>query len=384
MKEQYFEMLKMYRRDLHRIPELDRALFETRSYILNVLSAKSCVITEHCGTGLCAFFDKGKRETIAFRTDMDALPIREASGCSYASAFEGRMHACGHDGHMAMLLALADYVSKHDLAYNILLVFQPSEETTGGAKEICESRIFQKYHTKAIFGIHLWPFAAAGEILTRPGNFMSRYSKMLAEVSGKSVHATDPDRGVNALLAACSFVDAIYAQHSSMEQRAECMEERTILCVGKLESGTAFNIISDKAYMEGTIRAFDDGRFSRVQDMVEKAAREAEKKTKAAFSIQYTEGYPVLRNHRALYEQVCRSMGEGITIKELREPLLISEDFAFYGREAPALMFLLGTGTDIPLHSNRFDFDEGILAEGLGLYIALTEGDYSDLDPVCK
>lgn len=367
MEEKYFDMLKKYRRDLHKIPELDRDLFETKAYILKVLSPYSCTITEHCKTGLCAFFDKGADKTAAFRTDMDALPIKEVSDCPYRSGFKGRMHACGHDGHMAMVLALADYVNEHDLPYNILLVFQPSEETIGGAKEICESGIFQKYHTRFIFGIHLWPFAAPGEILTKPGVFMSRYSKMTIDVSGKSVHATDPKRGINALLAACSFVDRIYEGHKAMEAEAKTMEENTILCVGKIESGTTFNIISDKTYMEGTIRAFDEERFRRVQDMVENTARQITEKTKATFSIAYSEGYPVVRNHEGLYEKIRKSL----QLTELKEPLLISEDFAFYGEEAPSILFLLGTGTGIPLHSNNFDFDETILSEGLNLYITL-------------
>lgn len=368
MEQQYLDMLRTYRRDLHRIPELDRDLFETKEYILKVLGAYNCTVTEHCGTGLCAFFDKGGEETIAFRADMDALPIREASDRPYRSAFEGRMHACGHDGHMAMLLALADYVSEHRLDCNILLVFQPSEETVGGAEEICQSGIFKQHRTRAVFGIHLWPFAPAGDILTKPGAFMSGFRKIEVEVRGKAAHATEPERGVNALLAACSFVDAIYADHGAMEQAARCREERTLLCVGKMKSGSALNIISDRANLEGAIRAFDDERLTRVQDMVEKAAEKIAAKTKAQFAIRWTEGYPVVQNDPGLYEK----LRQAVDFTQLEEPVLISEDFAFYGREAPSLMFLLGTGTDIPLHSDNFDFDERILLEGLKLYIALT------------
>lgn len=375
METNYFEILKKYRRDLHKIPELDRALFETKKYILEVLNPCSCTVTEHCETGLCAFFDKGKPETLGFRTDMDALPVMEVSNSPWRSSFEGRMHACGHDGHMAMLLAFADYVDKHQLPYNVLLVFQPSEETNGGAKEICQSGIFKKYRTKAIFGIHVWPFACQGEILTRPGAFMSRFTKMTVEVTGKSVHATDPKRGINALFAACKFVDTIYQRHEVMEQSARGIQESTILCVGKLESGTAFNIISDKAYMEGTIRAFDDARFEDIRSMVQKVAGNIAEETGASFSIAYTEGYPVVNNDADLYNKIRKVLD----ITELEEPLLISEDFAFYGKEAPSIMFLLGTGTDIPLHSNNFDFDEKILLEGLRLYIALVQGGYMEL-----
>ena len=142
----YEELLKNHRRSLHKIPELDRDLPQTKRYLLSVLEQLNCKMTFLCGSGICAYFDKGRKETYGFRADMDGLPIQETNNCSYRSVHENKMHACGHDGHMAMVLTLGQYVDTLDeLKCNVLLIFQPAEETLGGAKEICESGVLEKY-----------------------------------------------------------------------------------------------------------------------------------------------------------------------------------------------------------------------------------------------
>lgn len=366
----YTETLKSHRQALHRIPELDRALYKTRKYIMQVIGDYDCVITQHCETGLCAFFDKGADSTLAFRTDMDALPITERNDVPYRSQHEGRMHACGHDGHMAMMLGLAEYVNSHDLKYNILLMFQPAEESggAGGGKELCESGILEQHHTKAVFGIHLWPFLAAGEVGSKSGVLMSRFTKMMVSVTGKAAHATAPEKGINALHAACRFVDKMYTKHDALLEGVSSAEEKTIFCAGVINSGAAFNIIPDAARIDGTIRAFQDERFETLRTFVKETADEISGQLGADFSIEYTEGYPLVYNDPDLYKSL-----DYLKLTELEEPLLISEDFAFYGRRVPAVMFLLGTGNDIALHSECFDFDESILVKGLETYISIIQ-----------
>ena len=146
------------RRALHRIPELDRDLPKTTAYLKNALQELKCQVFSPVDGSVCAWFDFGAADAIAFRSDADALPIQEQTGLSFASTHPGKMHACGHDGHMAILLELARRLDKiQTLHHNVLLVFQPAEETTGGARDICASGIFKKYKVKAIFGLHLWP-----------------------------------------------------------------------------------------------------------------------------------------------------------------------------------------------------------------------------------
>ena len=146
-----------YRRALHRIPELDNQLTETVAYVRGLLAPLGCILSSPIPGSLCAFFDAGKPETVAFRADMDALPVTEATGAPYASQHPGKMHACGHDGHTAMALALAEYASAHlpELPRNVLFLFQPAEETTGGAKGLCESGILEQHHVTRVFGLHL-------------------------------------------------------------------------------------------------------------------------------------------------------------------------------------------------------------------------------------
>ena len=148
-----------HRRALHRIPELDNQLPETSAYVRSVLEPLGCAISSPIPGSVCAFFDAGKLETVAFRVDMDALPVTEATGLPCASVHSGKMHACGHDGHTAMALALAEYVSVHipELPRNVLFLFQPAEETTGGARGLCESGILEAHRVTRVFGLHLWP-----------------------------------------------------------------------------------------------------------------------------------------------------------------------------------------------------------------------------------
>ena len=164
-----------YRRALHRIPELDRDLPETLAYLTKQLSPLGCTLSSPIPGSLCAFFEFGHQEAIAFRSDADALPIQENTGLPFASVHPGVMHACGHDGHMAMLLDLAAWLAEQtDMPHNVLLVFQPAEETTGGARDLCESGVLERFHVREIFGMHLWPDLPAGVIASRKNELMSR------------------------------------------------------------------------------------------------------------------------------------------------------------------------------------------------------------------
>ena len=167
--------LQQDRRALHRIPELDRHLPKTMDYLKNALSGLKCQVFSPMEGALCAWFDYGQPSAIAFRSDADALPVEETTKAPYASTHPGQMHACGHDGHMAILLELARRLNgKEQLSHNVLLVFQPAEETTGGARDICRTHVFRDYHVEAIFALHLWPGLEKGVIASRKEEMMSR------------------------------------------------------------------------------------------------------------------------------------------------------------------------------------------------------------------
>lgn len=366
-----------YRRDLHRIPELDRELPETLAYIRTVLEPLSCRIFTPAPGALCAYFDVGAGETLAFRADMDALPVEEQGDCPFRSVHPGRMHACGHDGHMAMVLALAGEVEKRlgQLRYNVLLIFQPAEETRGGAQSICEAGVLEEYRVKAIFGIHLWPGLPAGTLWTRPGPLMAKNSEVDLEITGRSAHIARAQQGIDALWWGTQWLAKVYAM---METELPAGEPG-LLRFGQMESGTVRNAISAHTVIRGSMRVFSMDTFHflcrRIRELGEELAAQSGCKMQAQFSA----GYPPVHNDCSLAEQVCRHLGDrapGI----LEEPSLTAEDFSFYQQRVPGMFFFLGLGDVPPLHAVDFHFDEMVLEQGVELYTALlTLGENGDI-----
>lgn len=358
--------LSRCRRALHQIPEVDFALPKTLQYLKQELEPLGFYLFSPVESSLCAWIDAGKSEAVAFRADMDALPTSEKNECAYRSAHEGKMHACGHDGHMAMVLGLAQCLAqkKDRLQTNVLLVFQPAEETTGGAKLICESGVFEQYHVREIYGFHLWPGFAAGQIVSRPGPLLAKASEVTVTVHGKAAHIARAEEGRDALMAAARFLTV-------MQQRMEnefCLQEPCLLRFGKMESGAARNAVSAQTLILGTVRVFSKEMFTAVRAAALETAKEIEAQTGCTFEIDFTEGYPPVVNAPALWEKAVKMLP---SVQTLKEPLLIAEDFSFYQERLPGLFFLLGTGREVPLHSDRFDFDETALSAGLDVYLTL-------------
>ena len=179
-----------YRRALHRIPELDDRLPETCAYVHSALASFELEAFSPIPSSVCAYLDAGKAETVAFRADMDALPVEEATGLDFSSENSGAMHACGHDGNTAMALALAEYAAARRAALprNVLFLFQPSEETTGGAEKLCDTGILERYRAARVFAMHLWPKLEQGRVYCRPGPIMARSNEVTVRFTGKSVY----------------------------------------------------------------------------------------------------------------------------------------------------------------------------------------------------
>lgn len=364
------EQITKFRRDLHRIPEVSRILPKTKAYIRSVLDELDCEITEVMESGLCAYFDRGQSATTAYRADMDALPITELNTHDFASQHPGAMHACGHDGHMAMALSMAQYVdSCKELPCNVLIIFQPAEETTGGAREICETGILAHYNVDRIFAIHMWPHSEAGSVLSRSGPMMPRSSQISVEITGKTTHATDPENGIDALYIACRWVQEVYDRKKSQERPNPAPDQRTIIQICKFESGTARNIISGHTSLLGTLRAFSDEDFHWLISIMRSVATELEAEYGCKIDVSYTEGYPPIVNNETLYAQVVPALKAGLDrFIEMPEPSMISEDYSFFGQYVPSIFFYVGTGTGIALHAANFDFDESVLLQGVELF----------------
>lgn len=353
------------RRALHRIPELERDLPKTVAYLKRSLEGLGCTLLFPIAGSVCAYFDRGRDSTIAFRSDADALPIQERSGCTFASEHPGKMHACGHDGHMAILLELARRISvKKDLPHNVLLVFQPAEETTGGAKDICETGIFEKYRTAAIFALHLWPGAPAGCLLSRENEMMSHASEVTVDIYGKSAHIAKAWEGRDALAAGVAFYSRVMALEAELPDHVF-----RLLKFGKLESGTVRNALSARTHIEGSLRAFQDEIFEGLRSGILTIAKDVEQETGCTVQVQFSEGYPAVMNPADLYRKVRQVVDFG----ELEKPSMITEDFSWYQKYIPGMFFFLGTGDSPALHADTFNFDDSILMKGADFFEELAE-----------
>ena len=348
------------RRALHQIPELDIRLDKTLAYVRNSLAGLKCRVFSPTEGSVCAFFDFGADTALAFRADMDALPIQETNDVPYASVHPGRMHACGHDGHTAMLLELARRVDRLPANHkNILLVFQPAEETVGGARFLCDSGVFEEHRVEAVFGLHLWPGLAKGIIHSRKEELMARASEVNVDIYGKSAHIARSWEGIDALAIGTEF----YRRAVAMEQALPENIFR-LLKFGKMESGQVRNALSAHTRIEGSLRAFQDEIFEGLRDGLFAIGRDLEEAFGCTVDIHINSGYPAVLNPADLYDRVRQC----VDFRELPEPCMTAEDFAFYQRRLPALFFFLGTGDSPALHTSNFDFDETILEKGAGFF----------------
>ena len=353
------------RRELHQIPELELTLPKTAAYLKKVLKPLRCTLTYPVGDAICAFFDFGKDDTIAFRADMDALPISEETGLPFASRHPGIMHACGHDGHMATLLELARRLDKKEsLPHNVLLIFQPGEESPGGAKALCEAGILEKHRVKAVFGLHLWPGIEKGVMHTRHGGLMSRGSELNVDVYGKSSHIGNAAAGIDATAAAVEFYCRMRAAEAELPS-----DIFRLLNFGKFQSGTVRNALSAHAHMEGSLRAFDDETFDGLRQKLYEIKEDVEEKFGCSVEIRLADGYPAVINDPEMVARVQKIA----PVKLLDKPTMTSEDFSEYQRRVPGVFFFLGIGDTSALHATTFNFEEEILLKGADFFEKLAE-----------
>ena len=353
------------RRQLHRIPELELCLPKTMAYLKKSLSGLNCRVFSPMDSSLCAFFDFGKEDTIAFRADCDALPIAEKNDVSYVSTHEGNMHACGHDGHMSILLELARRLDRKEaLPHNILLIFQPGEENPGGAEKIVETGVLEQYHVSAIFGLHLWPGLEKGEVFSKENALMSHSSEINVDIYGRSAHIGKAWEGIDALAAAVAYYTAVTSYEASLP--ADVLR---VLKFGHLRSGTVRNALSDHTRMEGSLRAYEDEVFNDLLDHLYAAGKQVEAQFGCTVKVDFANGYPAVTNP----PQLCRRVEKVAPFRHLDAPFMPSEDFSFYQQCVPGMFFFLGIGDTPALHASNFNFDEEILVKGADFFEKLAE-----------
>ncbi len=373
VKECLDELVKL-RRDLHRIPEYSFDTFKTSQYVTAYLKRLGPdQLTPVAGTGVKAvFMARNPQKTVAIRADIDGLRVPEHTGLAFASTHENMMHACGHDGHMAIALLCAKLISraKDRIKNNYVFLFQPAEETVGGAQPMIEEGALENPKVDEIYGIHLWPDVPLGSVGMKPGPVMAQMCDFNIDLVGKSAHGAKPQAGKDALVAAAQLISAAQA----IVSRSIDPYETAVLTIGRMEAGQTRNVICEKAHLEGTMRAFEPY----IIDLIKRRLHEILEGLHAMYGIEYTYfepmGYPAVINDESLYEQARKRFRAGETMRV--KPYMMAEDFSNYQQKIPGLYSFIGVGEGEdtpPLHSGCFDFNQQALLNGVEYFLRVTD-----------
>lgn len=373
----YPEAVKI-RRNLHRHPELGFKEVRTAKVVADYLRALKLDVTEGVGkTGVVAILDGSQKgQTIALRADMDALPIQEETGLDFSSENPGVMHACGHDAHTAMLLAVAKLLSsmKSKLKGRVKFIFQPAEELShGGATLMCQEGVVDD--VDAIFGLHIWPNIDTGYIGVLSGPMMASADYGYVTIKGKAGHGSQPHNAIDACVIAAQAIMAI----QTVASRQIDVLEPAVISVGTISGGTAPNVIADEVKFAFTVRTLSKETRKKVPELVERTIKGITESAGATYEFNYDYCLPPTINSQepvAVVEQVGRQLlGEDKVIK-LSKPVMGSEDFSFFQEKVPGAYFFLGGKNEekgiFPLaHNSLYNFDEDAILTGISMMAAI-------------
>lgn len=368
-----------WRRDLHAHPELLYELPRTSAFVANKLREFGCDAVE-TGIGRSGvvglLHGKGGSggPVVALRADMDALPILEATGKPYASATPGRMHACGHDGHTAMLLGAARTLAgSRSFDGTVALVFQPAEEGGAGAAAMLADGLVERFGVSEIYGLHNMPGVALGRFGTREGALMASADRLVIEIEGVGGHAARPNLAVDPVLAAAHVIVAL----QSIVSRSLDPLDSGVVSITMVEGGATDNVIPARARLEGTARALRP----EVRDLIERRAGEIAAATASAYGARatttYHREYPVVINSRAeagFAAAAARAVAGAEKVATDHPPTMGGEDFAFYLERLPGAFIFLGNGDSAGLHHPEYDFDDRAIPTGIAYWLKLVEG----------
>jgi amidohydrolase len=374
------------RRDIHAHPELCFEEVRTADVIAETLAGWGIPVHRGLGkTGLVGIVKGTAGESsraIGLRADMDALPMTEHNTFAHASRHPGKMHACGHDGHVAMLLAAAQQLAaqRDTFAGTVYLVFQPAEEGGGGAREMIADGLFTQFPMDAIFGMHNWPGMRAGDFAICSGPTMASSNEFRITITGKGSHAALPHNGIDPVPVACQMVQAF----QTIVTRNKKPTDAAVISVTMIHAGEATNVVPDHCEIQGTVRTFTLD----VLDLIERRMREVAQHTAAAFGasvqFEFVRNYPPTINHRAeaefVRETMCAVAGEA-RVHEF-EPTMGAEDFSFFLQARPGAYFMIGNGDGdhralghglgpCNLHNPNYDFNDGLIPQGAALWVEM-------------
>lgn len=380
-----------WRRHIHRNPEILFELPETATFVTERLQGFGCdeIHTGIATSGIVAVIrgSRGAGKGLALRCDMDALPILEASGKDYASASPGRMHACGHDGHTAIMLGVAKVLTAHrDFAGTVILIFQPAEEGGGGGRVMLEEGIFEKFGVDEVYALHNLPGLPVGSFAIRSGPIMASSDRFRITVFGKGGHAALPHLACDPVVVAANLVGTL----QQIASRNVDPIDAIALSITHLAAGSpnALNVIPDSATVAGTLRTLRTETRSVVLKRMEVVTVAMCQAAGAEGRLELFEGYPTTINDAratALAVEAARNVAGRDAVDADCPPIMGAEDFSFMLRERPGAMIWLGNGPSASLHNAAYDFDDEAIAHGIAYWLALVDRilgrRHSDLDP---
>ncbi len=370
------------RRALHKLAEPSGAEYKTAEYIARfLLDLGLSPRTGVAETGVVAFIDAGKENTLLLRADMDALPITEDESCPFASENPGMMHACGHDAHMAILLATVKCLvsQKEKLKTNVLLVFQPAEEDEGGAKPMIETGILEEFHVTCAAGLHVMNHLEAGTVSVRKGGLMASPDDFDLEIIGKGGHGAYPTECISPIAVQAQIVPAL----EEIQNNHPCPDEPCVISVCAINGGNTYNAIPDLVSLKGTVRTYDETLRNRLPELMEEAIATCCKRFGASYRFQFNFRYPPLVNNGQMVDTLVAALknvlGEECVLDETTRSMA-GEDFAYFAKAVPSVYFFLGAGNKesgitMPLHSTDFQIDERCLKTGVMSLLSLVFSD---------
>ena len=373
LAREYFDEVVEIRRHLHRYPELSFHESDTARYLESLLHKMGLDSQRVAGTGLTGILGKKdeSKKTVALRADMDALPVFEKNKVEYSSKYEGRMHACGHDAHSAMLIGALKILRELENACNgnIRYIFQPGEEKLpGGAWEMIQAGVLENPRPDLIIGQHVYPELNTGQLGFRPGPYMASTDEIYLTIKGKGGHGAMPNQYEDTVYLATLIIQSL----QQIVSRKSPPTIPTVLSFGKIIANGATNVIPDEVYIEGTFRTMDEKWREKAHRLIWEISRSIVRPTTAKCDVQIKKGYPVLKNDEASTKQ-AEQYSKELLGKNRIKPLEIrmtAEDFAYYTREIPGIFYRLGVrnksrGIISPLHSSSFNIDEKALETGM-------------------
>ncbi|WP_152044844.1 M20 aminoacylase family protein [Aureimonas psammosilenae] len=363
------------RHDLHRHPELAFHEERTSDKVAGLLRGWGYEVSRGIGgTGLVGTLRKGNgHRSLGIRADMDALPIKEETGLAHASRIDGAMHACGHDGHTAILLAAARYLSQNGRFSGTLnLIFQPAEEIGQGAKRMIGDGLFERFPCDAVFGLHNWPNEPAGRFGFVPGPSMASVDWARINVRGRGGHGATPQETVDPVVAAAHLVTAL----QTIVSRNAAPLDLAVVTVGSIHGGSAANVIPDAVELTLTTRAFRPEIRTLLEKRVKALAVSQAESFGALAEIEWKHGFPSVVNHAAetdFARQVALdAFGEAAVLSDFA-PRTASEDFAFMLQARPGSYLFVGNGESAPLHSPHYDFNDALIEPAAAYWASLAE-----------